>query len=120
MCIRDSWKFNAGNPTLRSLVNIAQATKVFAAKTQAPRKILFSTLEERPTSTNDKGLSFFICGSSRNYRVGCRATLRKRWRGRRALLPIPRSIIVMSIARRPARLGRLCRLDAGRRGTAYN
>jgi hypothetical protein len=96
---KHNWKLNAGNPTLRSLVNIAQATMIFAAKTQAPRKILFSTLEERPTSTNDKGLSFFICGSSRNYRVGCRATLRKRWPEHRAPMPIPRSITVMSIAR---------------------
>jgi hypothetical protein len=37
--------------------------KVFAAKTQAPRKILFNSLEkrtERPASGNDKGLSPFI------------------------------------------------------------
>src|ERR1700745_3878548 len=58
---KHNWKFNSGNPTLRSLVNIAQATKVFAAKTQATRTILFSTLEERPTSTSDKALSLFTC-----------------------------------------------------------
>lgn len=39
--------------------------KVFATKIQAPRKILFSTLEERLTLANDKGLSFFISRSSR-------------------------------------------------------
>lgn len=68
---KHNWKSNAGNPTLRSLVNIAQATKVLAAITQAPRKILFSTLEERPTPTNDKGSSLFICRSSR-YRTRLR------------------------------------------------
>src|SRR5271169_1472632 len=74
---KHNWKSNVGNPTLRSLVNIAQATKVFAAKTQAPRKILFSTLEVRPSSTNDKGLSLFICRSSR-----CRTRLRLSYVGR--------------------------------------
>jgi hypothetical protein len=49
--------------TLRSLVNIAHATKVFRAKTQAIRRILFSRLEkrtERSVSGNDKGLSLCI------------------------------------------------------------
>src|SRR5258707_14481629 len=44
---KHNWKSkNAGNPTLRSLVNIAQATTVFSAKTQTIRSILLTTLEK--------------------------------------------------------------------------
>src|SRR5208283_73731 len=39
---KHNWKSNsAGNPTLRSLVNINQDTQTFAVKTQARRMILF-------------------------------------------------------------------------------
>jgi hypothetical protein len=47
------------NPTLRSLVNITQAIKPFAAKTHTARKILFIVSvesSEELTSISDKGL----------------------------------------------------------------
>ena len=59
---KHNWKFNAGNPTLRSLANITQATKPFAARTQARRKILFATLVESTegaTSIDDNGFCLF-------------------------------------------------------------
>ncbi len=59
---KHNWKFNAGNPTLRSLVNITQATQPFATRIQARRKILFATLVEStedPTSIDDNGFCLF-------------------------------------------------------------
>jgi hypothetical protein len=57
-----------GNPTLRSLVNINQATQAFAAKTQAKRNVLFAARPknaERPPSISDEGfLSFVSIGLS--------------------------------------------------------
>jgi hypothetical protein len=65
-----NWKMNLPlrNPTLRSLININQATQAFAAKTQAKRIVLFAARArnaERPPSISDKGfLSFVSIGLS--------------------------------------------------------
>ena len=60
-----NWKMKPplGNPTLRSLVNINQATQAFAAKTQAKRIVLFAARAknaERPPSISDRGFLPFV------------------------------------------------------------
>ena len=60
-----NWRMNPplGNPTLRSLVNINQATQPFATKSQATRNVLFAARAknaECPSSISDKGFLFFV------------------------------------------------------------